>query len=765
MPTKCISIGEKESPISPHSEEVISPTSEKVYGEGECASNDGDAIFVKGEPVIATGRDVSFYLVDPRDDGDPALTFRSLFIGTIFACLGAALCQIYAFKPVQVSVSTVFLLLLIYSVGLAWAKFIPRRSSVEGTRFERLGPILEFFNPGDFKIKEHAIATLVASTAAQGNTAVLNFAVQRLYYNTDVNAITAVLATFSTSCFGYGLCGLLRPLTVYPSEMVYWLNLPTVTIFQSLHFDSTANRKRMKLFWLAFAGMFIWEIFPSYIFPLLNGISVLCLASQHANPSIQNMFTNIFGGTDGNEGLGLLSISLDWQYITSAYLSLPLIQQANCWVGYALCYIILAVIYYSNVWNSLTFPMLSTSIFSSNGSVYDQLTVFGSTSQLNQTALNEVGLPYMAGSNVWANITANLSIGGLLAHCICFWGPYLRDTLRNTHSDIQSDPHWKAMQRYKEAPFWWYIGLLVLAFFSALIVIFKGQTTLPWYSYLVALLLGTFVTPFSQLLFARMGNGIATNQLMKMVGGAIAPGRPLANLYFSMWSHDVISQSVGLAGDLKIGQYLKIPPRVMFLTQVWGTILGAAINYVVMVSIVNAQRTILVDPNGTNVWSGQVVQLLNTDAITWSLAKELYGPGGRYFIVPLSLLIGVVPTVIQWFVAKRWPTIGPVKVDSIILPIIYMCSAIMSSGTNSTITSSIIVGLVSQFWLRKYHPGWFRKYNYILGGALDGGAQVMIFILSFAVFGASGVPRPFPAWAGNPAKGNVDYCNGNGALS
>lgn len=184
-----------------------------------------------------------------------------------------------------------------------------------------------------------------------------------------------------------------------------------------------------------------------------------------------------------------------------------------------------------------------------------------------------------------------------------------------------------------------------------------------------------------------------------------------------------------------------------------------------MVSIVNAQRTILIDPNGTNVWSGQVVQLLNTDAITWSLAKELYGPGGRYFIVPLSLLIGVVPTVIQWFVAKRWPTIGPVKVDSIILPIIYACSAVMSSGTNSTITSSIIVGLVSQFWLRKYHPGWFRKYNYVLGGALDGGAQVMIFILSFAVFGASGVPRPFPAWAGNPAKGNVDYCNGNGALS
>lgn len=50
-----------------------------------------------------------------------------------------------------------------------------------------------------------------------------------------------------------------------------------------------------------------------------------------------------------------------------------------------------------------------------------------------------------------------------------------------------------------------------------------------------------------------------------------------------MWSHDVISTSINLAGDLKMGQYLKIPPRVMFLTQVWGTIVGkynTLINYV-----------------------------------------------------------------------------------------------------------------------------------------------------------------------------------------
>ncbi|KAF8842459.1 OPT superfamily oligopeptide transporter [Paxillus ammoniavirescens] len=499
--------------------------------EGNSGIEDDEVVYVKGEPVITTGRDVSRFLVDVRDDGDQAVTFRSLFLGTVFAGLGAALCEIYNFKPIQVLVSTVFLLLLIYTVGVAWAKFLPQRSSVEGTSFERLGPIFEFINPGEFRIKEHVISSLVASTASYGNTAVLNFAVQRLYYNTDVKATTAVLATFSTACFGYGLCGLLRPLTVYPSEMVYWANLPTVSIFQALHFDTAANRKRMKLFWTAFAAMFVWEVVPSYIFPMLSGFSVFCLASQHASPAVQDVFTNIFGGAQGNEGLGLLSISFDWQYITSAYMSFPLIQQANSWIGYAFCYIIFTAIYYSNAWNAKSFPMISTSIFSANGSIYDQGAVFGSTSQLNQTALQEVGLPHLTGSNVWMSITNSLAIGGLIAHCALFWSPAVREAFAQARSQTQPDPHWKAMQKYKEVPYWWYISLLVLSFAAGLVVVIKGQTTLRWYSFVAALLVGSFIAPFSQLLYARMGSGIATNQLMKMVGGAFAPGRPVANLY------------------------------------------------------------------------------------------------------------------------------------------------------------------------------------------------------------------------------------------
>lgn len=43
------------------------------------------------------------------------------------------------------------------------------------------------------------------------------------------------------------------------------------------------------------------------------------------------------------------------------------------------------------------------------------------------------------------------------------------------------------------------------------------------------------------------------------------------------------------------------------------------------------------------------------------------------------------------------------------------------AGINSSVFSTFILCIVSQFWLRKYHPRWFRKYNFLMSAALDGG--------------------------------------------
>lgn len=154
--------------------QLDSPCEKASSVEDAYAARKSGVQYVNGEAVITTGEDVSNFLLDTRDDGDPALTFRSFVLGTVFAGLGAALsqvsskrspfgppdaetyqfAQIYVFKPVQVMVSSTFLLLLIFSTGNAWAVILPRKSWVEKTRFARLAPVIHFFNPGPFGLKE-----------------------------------------------------------------------------------------------------------------------------------------------------------------------------------------------------------------------------------------------------------------------------------------------------------------------------------------------------------------------------------------------------------------------------------------------------------------------------------------------------------------------------------------------------------------------------------------------------------------------------------
>ncbi|KAE9382517.1 hypothetical protein BT96DRAFT_1027617 [Gymnopus androsaceus JB14] len=48
--------------------------------------------------------------------------------------------------------------------------------------------------------------------------------------------------------------------------------------------------------------------------------------------------------------------------------------------------------------------------------------------------------------------------------------------------------------------------------------------------------------------------------------------------------------------------------------------------------------------------------------------------------------------------------------------------------------------------------------NYIIAGALDGGTQVISFILNLALFDAAGPAVPFPQWWGNDGNYSADRC-------
>jgi hypothetical protein len=85
----------------------------------------------------------------------------------------------------------------------------------------------------------------------------------------------------------------------------------------------------------------------------------------------------------------------------------------------------------------------------------------------------------------------------------------------------------------------------------------------------------------------------------------------------------------------------------MFLTQIYGTVLGGFINYAVMISIIGGNADLLTSGNGDSSWSGATIQSYNTNASSWALAKYLYKSGGTYSAVPIGLAVGAGIVVVH----------------------------------------------------------------------------------------------------------------------
>ena len=69
-----------------------------------------------------------------------------------------------------------------------------------------------------------------------------------------------------------------------------------------------------------------------------------------------------------------------------------------------------------------------------------------------------------------------------------------------------------------------------------------------------------------------------------------------------------------------------------------------------------------------------------------------------------------------------------------------------AAGANAATLLTFVAGFTAQLYLRRRRPAWFRRYNYLLSAALDGGSQVMVFVLALTVMGGVDAAWPFPKW-------------------
>ncbi|EIW74041.1 OPT oligopeptide transporter [Coniophora puteana RWD-64-598 SS2] len=769
MSTSLMPADSVETKDSTANRQSLTPTDEKsTYSQADVEASVVEQA-ADEEVVLHDERDIVTHIISVEDD--PSLnpwTVRSMIIGLGLSAFGGVLAQIYYFKPQTILVSLMFLGVISYVLGIFMASFIPRKGL-----FRYLNPASPF--PDQFTSHSNIFVVFSANSALA--TEVL--AVQRLYYNITPNADASIFLLFASQLLGYGISGLMRSILLYPSKMLYPGVLPLISMFDALFQGGISARKKLRVFTIVFWVIFIWELFPEWIFPLITGFSIICLAVPN-NAAV----SRLFGGSNGNEGLGVLSICLDWQYISGGVnpMVIPLKAQLSNFIGYILCLSVFSGVYYMNIWKAQNFPFLSQLLFYENGTPYNQTLILNANYEVDPALLAEQGLPWYAATWVVALIATNLGLGATFTHLLLFnykdmslawswasptnirkslgaamfWRPREAKEEMSKEELEALDPHYREMLKYPEAPNSWYLAILIISVIISLVVIYKSDSTLPWWSYVISVLLASVAILFFGALYAITGLQFVIQGFVQMIGGFINPGKPMANMYFVLFSYNSVLQSQLLLRDLKIAQYAKLPPRAAFTAQTIGTLLGAVLNYILMNSIIDNQRDILLSVQGTNIWSGQQAQQYNSQAIAWGgLSHQLFAVGQRYQWVAWSYVIGLFVPVPFWVAHKLWPRL---RSDYLYTPVICYYIGYLCVGINSSILSYFTVGFLSQWWLRTRHPKWFNKYNYIIGAALDGGTQVMVFILSFAVQGAAGESYLFKQWWGANQLGNYDYC-------
>jgi len=114
-------------------------------------------------------------------------------------------------------------------------------------------------------------------------------------------------------------------------------------------------------------------------------------------------------------------------------------------------------------------------------------------------------------------------------------------------------------------------------------------------------------------------------------------------------------------------------------------------------------------------------------------------------------LIGLILPVILWALSKKFPQYQWSKFN---ISIIAGGMGSYPNGYAIGIFPNIVVCIIFQYYIFRYHKGWWKKYVFILSAALDTGAAftdlVMFLFLSGGI--SPKLAISFPHWWGNYAN-------------
>ncbi|KAI3881494.1 hypothetical protein MKW92_001736 [Papaver armeniacum] len=677
--------------------------------------------------------EVALVVPETDDPSLPVMTFRAWFLGITSCTLLIFLNTFFTYRTQPLTISSILMQIGVLPLGKFMASTLPTREyMVFGKGFT--------LNPGPFNMKEHVIITIFANCGVSygGGDAysIGAITIMKGFYKQSLNFLCALLVVLSTQILGYGWAGMLRKYLVDPAEMWWPSNLAQVSLFRALHEKDSKSKSltRMQFFFIFMAASFVYYALPGYLFPILTFFSWVCWVWPHSITAQQ------IGS--GYHGLGVGAFTLDWAGI-SAYHGSPLIAPwysiLNIAVGFIMfIYIIVPLCYWKfNTFDARKFPMFSNKLFTSTGHIYDTTKILTPQYDLNIAAYDNYGKLYLSPLFALSIGSGFARIAATMTHVALFHG---RDILKRSKSamkDAKLDIHARLMKNYKDVPQWWFLILLVVSMAFALLTSFvwKKDIQLPWWGMLFAFALAWIVTLPIGVIEATTNQRLGYDIIAEFMIGYVLPGKPIANLLFKIYGRISTVHALSFLADLKLGHYMKIPPRCMFTAQLVGTLLSGTVNLAVawwmLENIENLCDVEALHPDSP--WTCPKYRVTFDASVIWGLIgpRRLFGAGSMYRNLVWLFLVGAILPVPVWVMSKIFPEKKWIPLINI--PVISYGFAGMPPATPTNIASWLVTGTIFNYFVFVYRKRWWQKYNYVLSAALDAGTAFMGVLLFFTL--------------------------------
>ncbi|KAL4982997.1 OPT oligopeptide transporter protein-domain-containing protein [Aspergillus falconensis] len=686
------------------------------------------------------------------DEGGHSNTFRAWVIGMLLATIGSALNMLFSMRQPYIIIPSYVAQVVAYPIGVAWAKVVPQKTIRVFGRTINL-------NPGPYSKKEHAISVIMANATFGGGAAYATdiLLAQRAFYKQRFDWAFELFMCISTQMLGFGMAGFFHRFLVTPAAMIWPSTLINTSLFTALHDRSRPDPSKVsgwtigkyRMFLYCLIGSFLWYWFPGYIAPFLSVFAWVTWIKPN------NVVINqLFGGWTG---LSLIPITFDWTQVSGFNFS-PLIAPwhgiANTLLGmFIFFWVVTPALHYTGTHWAKYLPISDSSSYDNTGQVYNVSRILTPEMTLDKAKYESYSPLFLSTTFSLAYGLSFATIIAVLLHAILFHGKDIWARFRRIGQE-EEDIHGRLMARFKPVPLWWYGAITLIMIGMALGVTLGYPTHLSWWAFFIALIMGAVWFVPCGIIQASTNIQIGLNVITEFVIGYMQPGRPMAMMLFKTYGYISMYQGLFFCQDMKLGHYMKIPPRVTFAAQMiaclWSSIVQICVMNWALGSISNVCS--LDQPNRYTCPNGRV--FFNASIIWGTIGPaRMFSPGQLYASLQWFWLAGAALPVVFFVAAKLLRNTKYARYVRLLnAPIIFGGSALIPPATPLNYLSWGIVGFVFNKWIRDRWRGWWMQYNYVLSAGLDVGLALST-ILIFLTLNLT--KTEFPSWWGTNIAANT----------